>query len=129
MTKFTQIHMDAQLEQILSRVLGIGVFLAALVVSLGGVLYLLHYGMDALNYNIFQSEPESLRNLSSTATDIFSVRQCSVIQVGLLILLMTPILRVAFSAYAFAKQRDVIYLIITSTVLVILMLSLFNSVV
>jgi uncharacterized membrane protein len=123
--KFTQIHMDAQLEQILSRVLRIGALLAALLVSLGGVLYLLRYGMDTLNYDIFQSEPESLR-LSSTASDTFSLRQCGLIQIGLLILLMTPIFRVAFSAYAFAKQRDPIYLIITSTVLTILILSLFS---
>lgn len=119
--------MDAQLEQILSRVLRTGVLLAAIVVSLGGVLYLLRYGMDTLNYSIFQSEPENLRTLSSITADTFSLQQRSLIQFGLLILLMTPILRVAFSAYAFAKQRDRIYLIITSTVLAILLFSLFNQ--
>jgi uncharacterized membrane protein len=129
MTKFTQIQMDVQLEQILSRVLRIGVLLAALLVSLGGALYLLRYGMDTLNYSALQSEPKNLQTLSGTTREKSLLQQCSLIRVGLLLLLMTPILRVAFSAYAFAKQRDVIYLIITSTVLAILMFSLFNPVV
>jgi uncharacterized membrane protein len=129
MTKFTQIHMDAQLDQLLSRVLRVGVFLAAIIVSLGGVLYLLRYGMDTLNSHIFQLEPENLRTLSGTARSMPLLQQCSLIQLGLLILLMTPILRVAFSAYTFAKQGDRVYLVITSTVLAILLFSLFNSVI
>jgi uncharacterized membrane protein len=129
MTKFTQIQMDAQLEQLLSRVLGVGVFLAAIMVSFGGVLYLLRYGMDTLHSDIFQLESENLQTLSGTARNTSLLQQCSLIQFGLLILLMTPILRVAFSAYAFAKQGDRIYLVITSTVLAILLFSLFNSVI
>jgi uncharacterized membrane protein len=125
MTKFTQTYTDAQLEQLLSRVLRIGVFLSAITVSFGGVLYLLRYGMAPLNYHIFQSKPDI--PTQAGATDVALLRQCSLIQLGLLILLMTPILRVAFSAYAFAKQRDRIYLLITLTVLAILLFSLFKN--
>jgi uncharacterized membrane protein len=127
-SKFTQIHIDAQLDQLLSRVLRVGVFLAAIMVSLGGMLYLFRYGMNTLNSHIFQIEPEHLQTLSDTAKNTSLLQQCSLIQFGLLILLMTPILRVAFSAYAFAKQGDRIYLVITSTVLAILLFSLFNPV-
>jgi uncharacterized membrane protein len=129
MTKFTQIHMDAQFEKILSRVLRMGMLLSSLLIALGGVLHLLRYGMNTLNYNIFQSESENLQTLPDSAKDMLSLQQCGLIQVGLLILLMTPILRVAFSAYTFAKQRDFIYLVITSIVLAVLIFSLFNPVV
>jgi uncharacterized membrane protein len=129
MTKFTQIRMDAQFEKILSRVLRMGMLLSALLIALGGVLHLLRYGMNTLNYDIFQSKSENLQTLPDSAKDMFSLQQCGLIQVGLLILLMTPILRVAFSAYTFAKQRDFIYLVITSIVLAVLIFSLFNPVV
>ncbi len=46
------------------------------------------------------------------------------IQFGLLILIMTPIARVAFSLVAFAFERDKTYVVLTAIVLGILIYSL-----
>ena len=46
------------------------------------------------------------------------------IQLGLLVLIATPIARVAFSLVAFALQRDRIYVIVTLIVLAVLLYSL-----
>ncbi|HBZ00602.1 MAG TPA: DUF1634 domain-containing protein, partial [candidate division Zixibacteria bacterium] len=46
-----------------------------------------------------------------------------IIQFGILILIATPIARVAFSIYAFARQRDIVYIIITIFVLAALLFS------
>jgi hypothetical protein len=45
-------------------------------------------------------------------------------QHGLLLLIATPVARVAFSLVAFARQRDAIYVIVTSIVLAVLVYSL-----
>lgn len=66
--------------------------------------------MEAPTYNIFRCEPVDLRTISSVATDV-SLQQLGFIQFGLLMLIATPILRVAFCAVAFAKQGDRLYLL------------------
>lgn len=48
----------------------------------------------------------------------------AITQLGLVVLILTPVVRVAFSAVAFALERDRIYLVITLTVLAILVASL-----
>ena len=47
------------------------------------------------------------------------------IQLGVLLLIATPVARVAFSVYVFARQRDRLYIVVTLAVLVLLLLSLF----
>jgi uncharacterized membrane protein len=47
-----------------------------------------------------------------------------VIQLGLLLLLATPVARVAFSVLAFACQRDKVYVIVTLIVLGVLIYSM-----
>ena len=46
---------------------------------------------------------------------------------GLLLLIATPVARVAFSVAAFAEQRDRLYVVVTSIVLLLLIYSLLYS--
>ena len=46
------------------------------------------------------------------------------VQLGVLLLIATPIVRVAFSVYVFTRQRDRLYIGVTLTVLVLLLISL-----
>jgi uncharacterized membrane protein len=48
----------------------------------------------------------------------------AIVTLGLLVLMATPVVRVAISAIAFARHRDVTYALITVAVLCLLMLSL-----
>ena len=50
----------------------------------------------------------------------------AIIQLGLLLLIATPVARVLFSAIAFAIERDYMYVVITLIVLAILLYSLFG---
>jgi uncharacterized membrane protein len=49
------------------------------------------------------------------------------IQLGLLLLIATPVARVAFSVYAFARQRDFLYVGVTLIVLTVLLFGLFSQ--
>ena len=51
----------------------------------------------------------------------------AIIQFGLLLLIATPVARVAFAAIGFAMERDYLYVVITLIVLVVLLYSLFGS--
>jgi uncharacterized membrane protein len=48
----------------------------------------------------------------------------AIIQLGLLILIATPVARVAFSVFAFAQERDWLYVVVTLIVLGLLLYSL-----
>lgn len=124
MARSRQRWTDHQVEQIVGNLLRGGVILSAGVVLLGGVLYLIRYGMNPPNYQVFRGEPTDLRTLPGIMTDALSLRRRGLIQFGLLLLIATPIVRVAFTAFAFARQRDHTYLIVTLIVLGVLIYSL-----
>lgn len=118
---------DEHVEQIVGNLLRGGVLLAAGVVVVGGTLYLIRYGADSPNYQVFHGEPTDLRGLTGILTDVVSLHRRALIQLGLLLLIATPIARVVFSVFAFAKQRDYTYVIVTLIVLGVLMYSLFGT--
>jgi uncharacterized membrane protein len=65
-----------------------------------------------------------LRSVSGIVTDALSLQARGIIQLGLLLLVATPVARVAFSAFAFAQQRDRTYVMVTLSVLAVLVYSL-----
>ncbi|MHB1426167.1 MAG: DUF1634 domain-containing protein [Gemmataceae bacterium] len=117
---------DERVEGILGNLLRIGVIISALVVFLGGVLYLMHDGgQDAPELGTFA--PEQLRNPVHIARDAASLHALGLIMLGLLLLIATPVTRVIFSIAAFALQRDYLYVLFTLLVLAVLMYSMFSG--
>ena len=115
---------DQWVEEIVGNLLGGRVIVAAIVVMAGGFAYLVRYGGTTPDYRVFHGEPADLRSVSGIVTDALELRSRGIIQLGLLLLLATPVARVVFSIYAFAHQRDLTYVFITSIVLAILLYSL-----
>jgi uncharacterized membrane protein len=58
--------------------------------------------------------------VSGIVADAFRLHSPAIIQLGILLLIGTPIARVLFSLVAFALQRDVIYVVVTLLVLAVL---------
>jgi uncharacterized membrane protein len=115
---------DKQVEQIVGNILRIGVAAAALTAMSGGVLYLIRFGNTLPNYAVFRGEPADLRSVSGIIRDVLSFHTRGMIQLGLLLLIATPVARVAFSVLAFALQRDRTYIFVTLIVLGMLIYSL-----
>ena len=113
-----------RIELVVGRLLQVGVLLAALVVIGGGVPYLMRGGEPESHYRIFTGEREDLRSVPGVFHDLGALHARAVIQLGLLLLILTPIARVAFSAIAFGLQKDYMYVVITLIVFGILMYSL-----
>ena len=117
---------DQQIENVIGVLLRAGVILSALVVLFGGVVYLSHHRGAHTDYRIFHSEPAGLRNISSIAALVFHWRGQAIIQLGLLLLIATPVARVAFSVWGFAREHDRLFVIFTLIVLAILLYSMFG---
>ena len=117
---------DRRVEIIVADILRAGVITAAMVSFIGGVAYLIRYGGDLPQYRAFRGEPDDLRSVHGIVVEAFSLCRRGLIQFGILLLLATPVARVAFSAIAFALQGDRTYLIITLVVLASLLFSLSN---
>ena len=117
---------DERLEKIVGHILQIGVIAAASVVLLGGILYLGRYGSVPPHYDVFRGEPANLRSVSGIMRSALSFHTRGLIQLGVLLLIATPIARVVFSIIAFALERDRAYILVTLIVLGVLSYSLFG---
>jgi uncharacterized membrane protein len=118
---------DRQIEEIIGKLLRTGVLLAAGVIIFGGALYLWQYGAAMADYRVFRGEPPALRSPAAIVRSALAGDPRGVIELGLLVLVGTPVARVALSAWAFAAQGDRLYLAITLIVLAILCYSLLTG--
>ncbi len=115
---------DFRIEQIVGNLLRIGVIIAAGVVTVGAVVFLVRHGGEPPQYKIFRGEPSNLRHVGGIVAEAFSGHARGLIQLGLLLLIATPVARVVFSIFGFALERDHAYVLITLIVLGVLAFSL-----
>jgi uncharacterized membrane protein len=113
-----------RVQRAVGNLLRAGVLLAAAVVSAGGLLYLARHGGVVADYSVFRGEPTSLRSVAGVLRTSLAESGRGIIQLGLLILVATPVARVAFTAVAFAIERDRTYVLVALLVLSLLLKSL-----
>ena len=118
---------DRRIEVIIGNLLRGGVVLAAVVVLAGAAIYLLRHGTQPAEFHTFRGEAAALRTLPAVLKGTAQLHGKSVIQLGLLLLIATPIARVAFSVIGFANERDYLYVLMTAIVLAVLLYSLLGS--
>ena len=115
---------DRDIENIMGNLLRTGVIAAAVVVAIGAVLYLMKDGFGSPDYSHFKGEPAGLKSLGGIVKEAFSLSSRGIMQLGLLILIATPVARVVFAIIGFAYEKDHTYTIVSIIVLGILMISL-----
>jgi len=118
---------DYQVEVAIGVLLRVGVMLAAAVVLLGGALYLAkHGGAPVPDYKSFHGVSAELQSIRSIISGSLALHADAIIQLGLLLLIATPVARVIFAAVAFALERDMLYVGFTLLVLAVLLFGLFD---
>lgn len=115
---------DQRMEETIGNLLRAGVLLSASVVLAGGVIFLIRHGHSPADYRVFRGEPTDLKTLRGICSSAFKLSGRGIIQLGLLLLIATPVARVAFSVWGFAAEHDRMYVVFTLIVLAILLLSL-----
>ncbi len=116
-------------ELIISNLLRTGVLLSLVTIFLGVVLMFAHH------HDYLRSSADLKRltapgaafpyTLAEVGRGLLALRGQAVVALGLLMLIATPTIRVAVSIVAFAIERDRTYVLITSAVLLVLILSFF----
>jgi uncharacterized membrane protein len=112
---------DARIEIIVGNLLRAGVVLAALVSAAGAAWYLAMYGSAPVFYQHFQRGPIGLRAVAALPGPM------RLMEIGLLLLIFTPVARVGFSLVAFYLEGDRVYVGITLLVLLVLLFSIGTS--
>lgn len=115
---------DSLIDARIGMLLRVGMLTSAVVIFLGGALFLLHHGHSIPHYGVFQGIPENLRTLTGITSGALHGNDLAIIQLGLLLLIATPVARVLFSVFAFLSERDYLYVSISTIVLLVLCYSL-----
>lgn len=117
---------DLRVETWVGIMLRTGVFLAAAIVLLGGVLYLIHaHGAPRPDYTHFHAEPPAYSTVSGIAHGLATFDPRAIIMLGLFVLIATPVARVGMCIVGFFFERDRMYVGVSAIVLLILLYSLF----
>ena len=117
---------DLKMEREISRMLRAGVSLAAVVVFIGALLYVLQAHGMAPDYVHFHGIASPADRIPPLLVD-HHLDSGNIIRLGILLLIATPIMRVAYCVYSFAAQKDKIYVVISSIVLSVLLYSFFYA--
>jgi uncharacterized membrane protein len=112
---------DKDLEIIMGNLLRYGVLLSAVIVVAGAIIYLQQHSFDRSQYTSFAGEPKRLTEYKRIWQTAFQGRGRSIIQLGLLFLIATPIARIVFSIVGFVLEKDLLYAIITGIVLAVVL--------
>jgi uncharacterized membrane protein len=112
---------DKQVETLIGQVLRAGVLLSCFVTLIGLVMYLVPNSASIPSYHVFHSVNAPLRSMHDLVPRAFHGHPLSIIQLGVLLLIATPVARVAFLVVAFALENDRMYVVVSATVLIILL--------
>jgi|HubBroStandDraft_4_1064222.scaffolds.fasta_scaffold88312_3 uncharacterized membrane protein len=116
---------DKRIETWVGVFLRTGVTLAAAIVLTGGILYLAQNHGPRPDYQHFHAEPVQFTHFSAILHGVAALNPESIIMLGLLVLIATPVARVGMCIVGFLFERDRLYTIVSTIVLVILLYSLF----
>jgi uncharacterized membrane protein len=118
---------DHKMESLMGRLLQVGVLFASSFVLLGGIFFLKDNAGTVANYRVFKGQPADLLHLKSLLVALVHGRREAIIQLGILLLIATPVARVVFAVFAFALERDKLYVAISLIVLAVLLVGLCAS--
>jgi uncharacterized membrane protein len=119
---------DTLIDNVTGLLLRVGVLAAAVLLLIGGSVFLVrHHDEKEPDRTVFVPQPEEYSRPSAMWRAAREGRGRAIIQLGLLVLIATPLLRVAFSALAFTWRRDVVYVIIPLIVLAVLIAGLLTG--
>lgn len=116
-----------KVELLISNLLRIGVVSSLIVVVLGLVISFVHHSAflnsPAELQRVISSDHPTWHSISELSSGLADFRGEAIIMAGLLMLIATPVLRVAVGIVAFVVERDLVFVIVTSFVLAMLILS------
>ena len=118
---------DQRLETVIGRMLQFGVFLAAAVVAAGAAFYLLRHYSEPVNYRHFAEAGPSIQTLGGIIHSAAHLSGEGLIQLGLVLLILTPVARVVMAIVGFLMEKDWLYTVVSLIVFLVLAFSLIHA--
>lgn len=122
---------EQDVEQYIGKLLRYGVILACTITTFGGIIYIIQSKGRIPDYSsvpsgqTFTGVAQYLREFKSIIPRVLDFDGAAIIQLGVIVLIATPIIRVAFSAISFLIEKDYLYVVITLIVLGIIIANMF----
>jgi|SRR3569833_2897111 len=114
---------DADMQLIIGWILRGGVIASMVIVVIGGILFVYLHGHSIPDYRTFHKVPDFIGSPKGVLEGVLNFKGQAIIQLGILLLIATPVLRVIFSAIGFILERDLLYTFISLLVLLIIIMS------
>ena len=115
---------ERAVEQLIGRLLQLGVLVAAAVVVIGGAALLVQHGAAPADFHTFRGATEPLHDIASILRSARRLDSRAIVQLGLVLLIATPVARVALTFVAFLVRRDRLYAALSLVVLMLLIYGL-----
>lgn len=115
---------ERDFQQLIGNLLRYGVWISLSVAFLGGIVYLLHHGNQPVDYSKFIENDRSIYQVVVSVLEGVQTGQGeSLIFLGVILLFLTPVLRVILSLFSFLMEKDYLYVGITMIVILIIGMS------
>lgn len=115
------------MQAVIGWVLRLGVIVSMCIVFFGGIIYLYRHGQDVAGYHTFKGIPQFIQTFDGIFKNAFALRGQAIIQMGIALLIATPILRIVFSTIGFVLEKDKLYVFVSLLVLAIIFASMLSG--
>ena len=118
---------DTDIQLLLGQVLRAGTVISICVVFFGGIIYLSRHGQSIADYQKFKGIPDFVSTAKGLFNGALNFKGQAIIQLGIVLLIATPIMRVVFSTIGFVLEKDYMYVAISLVVLSIIFFSMMTG--
>jgi uncharacterized membrane protein len=118
---------DTDIQSLIGKVLRGGMVLSMSIVFFGGIFYVIRHGHSIPDYKTFKGIPPFMQHAGSLVVAATNLKGQAIIQLGIVLLIATPIFRVICSTIGFVLEKDYLYVGISLLVLLIIFSSMMGG--
>jgi uncharacterized membrane protein len=118
---------DTDMQAVIGWILRIGVIISMLIVVIGGVFFVRRHGHSIPNFHKFNNIPPFIRDPAGVFDGVVHLKGQAIIQLGIMLLIATPVMRVVFAIIGFLLEKDYLYTLISLVVLSIILISMISG--
>lgn len=118
---------DVDLNRSVGNLLRLGVILSVVISIIGSIKLFLEGFTMPKNYSSLTTGSSSEKVWSQFWYSLCKGEGMAIIQLGILVLIFTPLMRIIFALIGYLKEKDYMYVIISSIVLAIMTISFFTG--
>ena len=117
---------EKDFQTLIGNLLRYGVWISLSIAFIGGIIYLMNHGNQLEDYSVFNEKDTNIfKVIANIYQGVIVGKGESIIFLGILLLFLTPILRLFISLFVFFLEKDYMYFGITLIVILIIGLSIF----